>query len=64
VRLTIMPAGVSLLKSVSGPFEGVLPVALASLTGETLQRLDEDLGQLIGLLNADESAGETPLANL
>lgn len=64
VRLKILPAGSRLLKKVSGPFEGVLPEALSSLTGDTLQRLDEDLGQLIGLLSADESAESTPLAHL
>ncbi len=64
VHLKILPAGSRLLKKVSGPFEGVLPVALSNLTSETLQRLDEDLGQLIGLLNADETAEETPLAEL
>lgn len=64
VRLKILPAGSRLLKKVSGPFEGVLPEALSSLSGDTLQRLDEDLGLLIGLLNADEAAEETPLANL
>lgn len=64
VRLTILPAGSRLLKEVPGPFEGVLPQALANLSGETLQRLDADLGQLIGLLNADEAAEETPLAQI
>lgn len=64
VRLKILPAGSRLLKKVPGPFEGVLSQALSSLRGDTLQRLDEDLGQLIGLLNADEAAEETPLAQL
>ncbi|MCF8155610.1 MAG: MarR family winged helix-turn-helix transcriptional regulator [Rhodoferax sp.] len=64
VRLKVLPGGSRLLKKVSGPFEGVLPVALSNLTAETLQRLDDDLGQLIGLLNADEAAEETPLAQL
>jgi len=64
VRLKILPAGSRLLKKVSGPFEGVLPEALNSLSGETLQRLDEDLGQLIELLNADEAAEEKPLAQI
>jgi DNA-binding MarR family transcriptional regulator len=64
VQLTILPAGSRLLKKVPGPFEGVLPQALANLSGETLQRLDEDLRQLIVLLNADEAAEETPLAQL
>jgi DNA-binding MarR family transcriptional regulator len=64
VHLKVLPAGSRLLRKVSGPFEGVLPVALGNLTVESLQRLDEDLGQLIGLLNADEAAEETPLAQL
>jgi len=64
VRLKILPAGSRLLKKVSGPFEGVLPAALSNLNESTLKRLDEDLGQLISLLNADEAAEETPLANI
>ncbi len=64
VELKILPAGSRLLKKVSGPFEGVLPEALSSLNVQTLERLDEDLGQLIALLKADEGAAETPLANL
>jgi DNA-binding MarR family transcriptional regulator len=64
VQLKILPAGNRLLKKVPGPFEGVLPEALGNLGSETLQRMDEDLGQLIDLLNADETAGEIPLANL
>lgn len=64
VHLKILPAGSRLLKKVTGPFEGVLPVALGNLSGETLERLDQDLGQLIALLNADETAEETPLAQL
>lgn len=64
VHLNILPAGNRLLKKTSGPFEGVLPAALGNLSIETLHRLDEDLGQLIGLLNADETAEETPLAQI
>lgn len=64
VRIKILPAGSRLLKKVPGPFEGLLPAALGQLSAETLQRMDEDLGQLIELLNADESAQETPLAHL
>ncbi len=64
VRLKILPAGSRLLKKAPGPFEGVLPEALSSLSGDTLLRLDEDLGKLIELLNADEAAEETPLAQL
>lgn len=64
VELKILPAGAKLLKQVSGPFEGVLPVALSNLSPTTLARMDKDLGKLIELLNADESAEETPLAHL
>lgn len=64
VHLRILPAGTRLLKKVPGPFEGVLPDALGSLHGDTLRRLDEDLGKLIELLDADEAAEETPLAQL
>lgn len=64
VRLKILPAGSRLLKKVPGPFEGVLPDALSSLSGDTLLRLDEDLGKLIDVLNADEAAEETPLAQI
>lgn len=64
VRLKILPAGSRLLRKVPGPFEGVLPEALSSLSEDTLLRLDADLGQLIDVLNADEAAEETPLAHL
>ncbi|MBK6998821.1 MAG: winged helix-turn-helix transcriptional regulator [Rhodoferax sp.] len=64
VCIKILPAGSRLLEKVPGPFEGILPAALGQLSAETLQRMDEDLGKLIGLLNADESAQETPLAHL
>jgi hypothetical protein len=56
VHLEILPAGLAVLGQVSGPFEGVLPLALGKLPQRTLQRLDRDLGQLIGLLKADEEA--------
>lgn len=64
VCLSILPAGSRLMERTSGPFEGVLPQALGRLSEAALQRLDEDLGQLIALLNADEAAEETPLAQL
>lgn len=64
VHLHILPAGLAVLDQVSGPFEGVLPLALARLPDETLQRLDQDLGELIALLKADEQAGGIPLAEL
>ncbi len=64
VQLNILPAGTKLLKKVPGPFEGVLPEALGNLSAETLHRLDADLGQLIDKLHADETAAETPLAQI
>lgn len=64
VHLEILPAGEAVLSKVAGPFEGVLPVALSQLSATTLMRMDKDLGKLIALLKADESAEETPLADL
>lgn len=64
VQLKLLPAGKKLLAKVQGPFEGVLPVALGNLSEKTLLRLDKDLGELIALLQADETAAETPLANI
>lgn len=64
VLLNILPAGTELLKEVPGPFEGVLPVALGNLSTDALHRLDTDLAELIGLLNADETAEETPLSQI
>lgn len=64
VHLHITPQAVLLLADVPGPFEGVLPAALAQLNAATLQRLDQDLVELIGLLKADDSAGNIPLAQL
>lgn len=62
VQLRILPAGLAVLAQVPGPFEGVLPVALAKLPQENLLRLDQDLGALIALLKVDEQAGGIPLA--
>ena len=56
VELTILPAGLAVLAKVTGPFEGVLPEALA--------RMDRDLSELIQLLKADEKAGGIPLGQL
>ena len=64
VHLHILPDGLAVLDQVSGPFEGILPLALARLPNDTLQRLDQDLGELIALLKADEQAGGIPLAEL
>lgn len=64
VHLKVLPAGVRLLKKAPGPFEGVLPQALGQMEAQTLQRLDQDLATLIALLNVDESAAQTPLAQI
>ncbi|MBC7618552.1 MAG: winged helix-turn-helix transcriptional regulator [Candidatus Saccharibacteria bacterium] len=64
VNLTILPAGKKILSKVPGPFEGILPEALSSLEPAVLARMEKDLDQLIGLLNADESAGDIPLAEI
>ncbi len=64
VQLHILPEGLTLLAKVSGPFEGVLPQALAKLHPATVQRLDRDLQELIGLLKADETAAGLPLGEL
>lgn len=64
VMLHILPAGLAILGQIAGPFEGVLPMALGKLPEATLNRLDQDLGELIQLLKADEAAGGIPLAEL
>lgn len=64
VHLHVTPQAMDLLAKVPGPFEGVLPAALDQLSPLTLQRLDQDLAELIALLKADETAGQLPLAQL
>lgn len=64
VCLFVEPAGEALLGKVAGPFEGVLPQALAQLPAPTLQRLDQDLKDLIELLHTDQAAARIPLAQL
>jgi DNA-binding MarR family transcriptional regulator len=64
VQLYVLPAGRALLKKVPGPFAGVLPKALSELDAKTLLRLERDLNQLLVLLNTDEQAAKTPLAQL
>ena len=51
-RLHLRPAGARVLRKVPRPMAGVLPAALASLDPDTLERLDQDLGRLIGRLEA------------
>lgn len=64
VHLFITEAAHTLLAQVPGPFEGVLPSALEKLPSATLQRLNQDLTELIALLKADEAAAGVPLAQL
>ncbi|MDD2811513.1 MarR family winged helix-turn-helix transcriptional regulator [Rhodoferax sp.] len=64
VHLFITEAAHTLLAQVPGPFEGVLPSALEKLPPATLQRLNQDLTELIALLQADETAAGVPLAQL
>lgn len=64
VQLRLTPAGARVLRKAPGPFEGVLPEALAQLDAATLARLDHDLGLLIGLLKADERGAGIPLAQM
>lgn len=64
VHLYTTPPALDLLASAPGPLEGVLPAALELLSPQTLERLDQDLTELIKLLKADESAGRIPLAQL
>ena len=64
VHLYTTSQALALLVKVPGPFEGVLPAALDVLSPQTLQRLDQDLAELISLLKADETAGSIPLAQL
>jgi DNA-binding MarR family transcriptional regulator len=63
VALRVLPGGEQLLRKAPGPFAGVLPDALAGLDGETLTRLENDLGKLIAALAADESAAAVPLSS-
>jgi DNA-binding MarR family transcriptional regulator len=64
VALHIGAGGEALLRSAPMPFAGVLPDALASLDPETLGRLEQDLGKLIALLEADETSAKVPLAQM
>jgi len=61
VSLRILEGGEAVLKSAPVPFMGVLPDALSSLDADTLARLEQDLGHLIVLLEADEADAKVPL---
>jgi DNA-binding MarR family transcriptional regulator len=62
VSLRISAEGETVLKSAPLPFAGVLPDALSSLDPATLERMEQDLGQLIALLEADEASAKVPLS--
>lgn len=64
VQLHVLPPGLDVLQRAPGPFAGVLPQALAGLDTATLARLEQDLGELIGLLGADERGAGIPLAQM
>jgi len=65
VQLHILPAGKKILKSVPGPFIGVLPDALERLDTATLKHLNRDLSRLTALLaEADEDSALTPLSEI
>lgn len=64
VMLHLRPAGARVLRRAPGPFQGVLPEALASLDPATLDRLEQDLAVLIKVLGADERAANIPLGQL
>jgi len=63
-QLQVTPDARRILAKAPGPFSGVLPAALARLDRETLARLEQDLGALLALLDADERAARIPLAQL
>ncbi len=61
VQLHLRPGGARVLRRAPGPFAGVLPQALSSLDGATLQRLETDLSALIAALDSDTSGAAIPL---
>lgn len=64
VQLHVLSPGLDVLQRAPGPFAGVLPQALAGLDAATLERLEQDLGELIGRLGANERAAGIPLAQM
>jgi len=64
IQLHLRPGGALVLGKVPRPMAGVLPAALAGLDQGTLERLDQDLGQLIGRLGGDAKSARIPLAEL
>ena len=64
VQLHVLGPGLDVLERAPGPFAGVLPQALEGLDAGTLERLEQDLGELIGRLGANERAAGIPLAQM
>jgi MarR family transcriptional regulator, organic hydroperoxide resistance regulator len=64
VALRLLPAGEEVLGNAPMPFTGVLPDALSALDAPTLARLEQDLGKLIAVLEADEAGARVPLSQL
>jgi DNA-binding MarR family transcriptional regulator len=64
VQLNLLPAGAKVLKNAPGPFAGLLPDALKSLPHETLERMSEDLSQLIVAIAADAAGASIPLSDI
>jgi DNA-binding MarR family transcriptional regulator len=62
VQLHVLPAGRRALREAPGPFNGVLPEALAAVDPATLVRLQADLAQVIRQLGADDRLGTMPLS--
>lgn len=63
VQLHALPKGRALLRRVPGPFQGVLPEALAALDSQTLRSLEAPLTKLIQQLGVDDRAGNVPLGS-
>ncbi|MBI5278065.1 MAG: winged helix-turn-helix transcriptional regulator [Burkholderiales bacterium] len=61
VRLAIPAKGKRVLRSAPSPYEGVLPEALQDLKPATLKRLERDLGELIAVLDPEQSGAQIPL---
>lgn len=64
VMLHLRPGGARVLRRAPGPFTGVLPEALAKLEPATLERLEQDLAELIKVLGADERGANIPLSQM
>ena len=64
VELRLTAEGRKIFEKVQGPYEGVLPGALARLDAATLKRLSADLHKLTQELQVDDSTAGTPLASL